>query len=276
MFLRDFRPVSFEANGKPLVVTQEGIQMYNGVQAKNPIYESGTDRVANGHIIVSGNLATQDRMEKYVDEVRNNSTAHDSNGIDVGTELYMIMEFSTAQVVAGLSYLCDEFNDLVGRFEYSIDGVEWTILANSLNFPDNVEKKSYVFQNDFPAKYYKLVISNPETSSGAYKGQLANINFVLDDIPITSAVEGVSNAFQKDDPDFDKISNYLGMYYQSLNDLFDKYKEIDELLGRLVEDDLTLTDDEISMVDVLDQQLGLIVSTDNIFVDYINIELGKK
>lgn len=73
--------------------------------------------------------------------------------------------------------------------------------------------------------------------------------------------------------DYEKIDNYLGAYYKTYSSYFDKYIEIDDLLGKIYEG--TATQEEIDQIDLLNNQLGLLAITDDSFINYIDFKLGK-
>ena len=96
---------------------------------------------------------------------------------------------------------------------------------------------------------------------------------IEDNIPSTTTTYSSSKILEIID-DFEKVDSYMGAYYKTKDVLFDKYNNIDELLGKVYEGSATA--DEIGLTDILNNQLGLLASLDNDIVEYIDLKLGKK
>jgi len=120
---------------------------------------------------------------------------------------------------------------------------------------------------DFVIQNKKIYLDGLEYSSGEGGG------VTIDDIISSSTTTFSSEKILSEIDDFDKIDSYLGAYYKTNNDLFDKYIDIDTLLGKVLEG--TASSEEIELSDILNEQLGLLSLIDSDIVEYIDLKLGN-
>jgi len=166
-------------------------------------------------------------------------------------------------------------------------------VTNAAFFNDRIAVKSYIQSGDSTTNTSGLIKLYDKNASGAGSGDWIDITIdnkklyfngvefvgtssssILDDTTSSISTTYSSNKILELIDDFEKIDTYIGAYYHTKDDLFDKYIDIDILFGKVY--DGSATADEISLTETLNNQLGLLAMIDNNIVDYIDLKLGKK
>ena len=268
MFLRDFRPVSFEFNGKPLKMTMNGILMdTKEVEPADTNYNSG-DRTSL--ISISTNYTVDDnKIENLIDGSGKNVKLHvqDNNPEDGD---FIFLSFAKSQNFDKITFITKdwEYTPVVNIY-CSDDQLNWFILGDVILTKDETKLEIDIKMPLGNFKYFKIGSKSEDTYDVGY---MRNIEFNIIDNPVSQEIIRSISKENSTDDDFDKIDSYIGTYFKSNNELFDKYNYIDEILGKIYDDSASTV--EIALVGTLNEQFGILAELDDDLVNYIDMKLG--
>lgn len=215
------------------------------ILGENSTFSSNSKLTVNNQINASQNISSQTYLQ----------TGNDTNG----EELHGIVKFYDKDSNT------PDWRDL-GYFGAGVNVTEGYNPGGGLYIQNIDDSFKAIVTNENIA----TIIENEGISVGGESGS------TIDDNSVGLTTTYSSSKIRAEIDDFDKIDTYLGAYCATNSVYFDKYIDIDTLLGRIAEADPTLTAEEIALADTLDNQLGLLSEIDNNIVEYIDLKLGMK